>query len=196
MLKNNIVAHTGDYQIHEENELVGTNNVFNHNLYFPDIRDGWVYRGNKLSPFKKWQTISKQDFDSVIADPLFKNTARNDFTLKSNSPAIDAGTWLSTIISPTGSGTSFQVDDVSYFYDGYGIPGETGEIIKTQGGQIATIVDITGDKITVDKSINWTIGEGLALNYEGAAPDIGAKEYNRSSYLSSPKELRLSGYKK
>jgi len=196
ILKNNIMSYTGDYQIHEENALVGTNNVFNYNLYFPDIRDGWIYRGNKLSPFQKWQIISKQDSDSVIADPLFKNTTLNDFTLKSDSPAIDAGTWLSTIISPTGSGTSFEVADGSYFYDGYDIPGETGEIIKTQGGQIATIVDIKGNKITVNKPINWTFGEGLALNYEGVAPDIGAKEYKLSTHLSPPKGLKLSGYKK
>ena len=196
ILKNNIVAYTDDYQIHEEDSLVGANNIFNHNLYFPDIPNGWVYRGNRLTPFEKWQAISKQDSDSVIADPLFKNTTVNDFTLNSNSPAIDAGTWLTTITSPSGSGSSFLVVDSSYFYDGYGIPGETGEIIKTQAGQVATVVNITGNKITVNKAISWTNGEGLALNYQGSTPDIGAKEYSFSSQISPPKGFKLSDYSK
>ena len=196
VLKNNIVSHTENHQIYEENSLVGTNNTFNHNLYFPDVSNGWVYRGNQLSPFKKWQSISKQDSDSIIVDPLFKNTIVNDFTLKFDSPAIDSGTWLTTITSPSGAGSSFMVADGSYFYDGYNIPGETGEIIKSESGQIATIVNVMGNKITVNRTIRWTSGEGLALNYEGAAPDMGAYESILSSHLSPPNGFRLGEHNK
>ena len=192
---NNIISHTDNYHVYEEAN-VDTDNIYNFNGYYNDLLKGWQYRGNRLSQFKEWRIVSKQDVDSVIADPQFSNPAANDFTLKSTSPMIDAGIWLTTITSPKGSGKSFRVADSSYFYDGYNIPGETGEIIKTQSGQVATIVDVSGNTITVNTSINWVLGEGLALNYDGSAPDIGATEYNLSSNLSPPEGLRVSEYNK
>ena len=192
ILKNNIVAHTHDYQIYEEDPRVGNNNVFNYNLYYPDIPKGWKYRGDILSNFRAWQTTSRQDTNSIIADPLFTNPASDNFTLRSTSPAIDAGTWLTTITSPAGSGKSFHVNDASYFYDGYGISGENGDSIKTESGEEATIIEIIGNRITVDRIISWTNGDGLALKYYGSSPDVGAQEYQFSSGLNAPKKLRIS----
>jgi len=191
ILKNNLVANTHDYQIYQENSLVGTGNVFTHNLYYPDIPKGWKYRGDILPSFNAWRTTAKQDDNSIIADPHLNSPASEDFNLKPISPAVDAGAWLTTITSSSGFGTSFQVDDGTYFYDGYNIPGESGEIIKTQSGQIATIVEVSGNKITVNKPIRWTFGEGLALNYDGSSPDIGAKEYKTSSSLNPPSNIRI-----
>jgi parallel beta-helix repeat protein len=192
ILKNNLVANTHDYQIFQENSLVGTGNVFNHNLYYPDIPKGWKYRDDILSDFNAWQKNAGQDDHSIIADPLLNSPASGDFTLKPKSPAVDAGTWLTTITSPSGFGTSFTAGDGSYFYDGYDIPGESGEIVKTQSGQIATIVEVSGNSITVNKPIRWTLGEGLSLYYDGSSPDIGAKEYKTSSSLNPPINIRIS----
>ncbi len=192
ILKNNLIANTHDYQIFQENALVGTGNVFSNNLYYPDIPKGWKYRDVILPDFNAWQSAAKQDEHSIIADPLLNSPASDDFTLKPKSPAVDAGAWLTTITSSSGSGTSFRVDDSSYFYDGYDIHGESGEIIKTQSGQVATITDVAGNLITVNKPIRWTVGEGLALNYDGASPDIGAKEYKTSSSLNPPINIRIS----
>lgn len=192
ILKNNLVTNTHDYQIFQENSLVGTGNVFSNNLYYPDIPKGWKYRDVILSDFNAWQSAAKQDEDSIIADPLLNSPASDDFTPTPKSPAVDAGAWLTTITSSSGFGTSFRVDDGSYFYDGYDIPGESGEIIKTQSGQIATIVEVSGNLITVNKPIRWTVGEGLALNYTGTSPDIGAKEYKTSFSLNPPINIRIS----
>jgi len=192
ILKNNLVAITHDYQIFQENSLVGTGNIFSNNLYYPDIPKGWKYRDVILSDFNAWQSTAKQDEHSVIADPLLDSTAADGFTLKPISPAIDAGTWLTAITSSSGFGTTFRVDDGSYFYDGYDIPGENGEKIKTQSGQIATIVEVSGNTITVNKPIRWIFGEGLALHYDGASPDIGAIEYKTSSSLNPPINIRIS----
>ena len=191
VLKNNIVADTHGYQIYEEDSSVGKNNVFNYNLYYPDIADGWKYRGNTLSDFRAWQTTSKQDSNSMVADPFFTNPASGNFTLKSTSPVIDSGTWLTSITSPTGSGKSFSVTDASYFYDGYGISGENGDSIKTESGEEAIVVEIAGDKITVDRFISWTTGDGIALKYYGSSPDIGAQEYQVSRGLSAPSNLKI-----
>jgi parallel beta-helix repeat protein len=192
ILKNNLVAHTHGYQIYEEDSHVGNNNVFNHNLYYPDLQKGWKYRGDILSNFRAWQMASKQDADSIIADPLFTNPTSENLALKSSSPAIDAGTWLTNITSPAGSGKSFSVADASYFYDGYGLSGEEGDSIKTESGEEATVAEITGNRITVDRVITWTKGEGLALKYYGSSPDIGAREYQIFHGISAPNRLRIS----
>ena len=107
---------------------------------------------------------------------------------------IDAGAWLTTITNSTASGvSSFVVDDSRYFYDGWGIPGETGDIIKTQNGEVTTIQSINYDThtITVSPAIHIVKGEGLALNYSGSAPEIGAYEYGASDIVSPPKELKI-----
>ncbi len=81
---------------------------------------------------------------------------------------IDTGAFLTTITSATASSqTAFTVDDAAYFYDGWGIPGETGDTIKTQNGQITTIQNINYDTntITVSPATDIVNGEGLSLNY-------------------------------
>ena len=191
VLKNNIVADTHGCQIYEEDSSVGNNIVFNYNLYYPDIADGWKYRGDTLSNFRAWQTTSKQDSNSMVADPLFTNPSSGNFTLKPTSPAIDSGTWLTTIASPTGSGKTFSLADASYFYDGYGISGEKGDSIKTESGEEVTVIEIAGDKVTVDRVISWTRGDGIALKYYGSSPDIGAQEYQVSRGLSAPSNLKI-----
>lgn len=116
--------------------------------------------------------------------PAFKSTYGTDpFTLTSpdlhltsNSGAIDYGTWLTTITSSAGSGTSFTVADAGYFTNGFGIV--TGDEIQLQGQtQTATIKAISGNTITVDKALSWTNGQGVALKYTGSKPDAGAYEY-------------------
>ena len=102
----------------------------------------------------------------------------NDFTLQSDSPCIDAGSWLTTITSSTGNGTSFVVDDAYYFTDGYGII--TGDEIQLEGissSVTITNVDYGNNTITVDTSLSWTNGQGVGMAYQGSAPDIGAYEY-------------------
>jgi len=96
---------------------------------------------------------------------------------------VDAGTWLTTITTATGSGTTFSVDNPYFFFDGYGHATETGDVIKTENGQTATITSVnhgTG-QIIVSSSIGWIQNEGLALDYSGTAPDIGAEEYGGAS---------------
>jgi hypothetical protein len=93
---------------------------------------------------------------------------------------IDAGTWMTTITSSTASGvSSFVVADSRYFYDGWGIPGETGDIIMTQNCAVTTVksIDYETHTITVNPPIDIIEGEGLALNFSDSAPDIGAHEY-------------------
>ncbi len=123
---------------------------------------------------------------NVQIDPCFVSLpsasveASGDFHLRAASDLIDAGAFLTTITTATGKGTTFTVADPNYFYDGYGISGETGDTIKTSAGQTATITDmdyVTG-AVTVNAEISWTQGDGIALAYNGSAPDIGAYEFD------------------
>ena len=116
--------------------------------------------------------------DNIDVDPLFENATGYDFRLKASSPAIDAGDWLTNITSTSGTGVSFKVDNAQFFMDGFGIV--QGDLIQLEGQtQRAKITNVDYDNniITVDTNLSWTNGLGVALSYEGSAPDIGAIEY-------------------
>ena len=134
------------------------------------------------------------DFDPLFVDP---DAASPDFSLRSKSPAINAGTWLTTINSDTANNqTLITLEDATPFYSGAGSPwfieGETGDIIETQHGQTTTILSINYDKntITVSPAINIIRGEGVALDYTGTAPDLGAHEYSGYRGISVPKNFK------
>lgn len=112
-------------------------------------------------------------------DPLFVDEAEGDLRLAAASPHIDAAGFVTTTIGP-GSGTAIPVADTGYFYDGYGIAGEIGDLIQLEGtGQRARIVSVDDDTdlLTIDTALTWSNGQGVHLAYAGAAPDVGAFEH-------------------
>jgi len=114
----------------------------------------------------------------TTASPGFVDEARRDLQLAAGSPMIDAAAHLTTAVS-AGSGTRLAVADASYFFDGYGIPGETGDEIQLEGqSESARVVsiDLGGNTLTLDRSLTWTAGQGVALRFTGARPDVGAYE--------------------
>ncbi|WP_369434319.1 right-handed parallel beta-helix repeat-containing protein [Psychromonas sp. MME1] len=118
--------------------------------------------------------------DTLEEDPLFVDQQENDYRLQASSPMIDSGAFLTTIISPTGSGNQLQLADVKYFYDGFSIPGEVGDSIQIQGqSETAIIVKIDYEKqaIILNKAMSWNQGDGIALQYNGSSPNLGAIQY-------------------
>jgi hypothetical protein len=112
-----------------------------------------------------------------LGDPM--DASLPDLRLESNSPCKDAGTYLTTVTSPSGSGSAFQVVDAGYFMDGWGIAGVQGDEIQLFGSaQRAriTALDYSTNMITVDRILTWTQNQGINLSYEGEAPDAGAYE--------------------
>lgn len=121
--------------------------------------------------------------DNTQKDPLFVDPNNNNFNLQPNSPMIDAGGFLTIVTSPSGSGDEIMVEDAAYFYDGYNIPGEVGDIIRLEGHEVvARIVDIDYDRniLKLSRSVIWKKGQGVSLNYVGNRPDVGAFEFTPS----------------
>jgi len=125
-----------------------------------------------------WEDAGDPLFIDVSTPYSIATPALPNFVLQSGSPCIDAGAFLTNIISPAGSGTTFKVDDASYYMDGWGII--PGDVIQLQGSSqraLITEVDYTSNTITVASGLSWTQNQGVALAYEGSAPDIGAYEF-------------------
>lgn len=109
-------------------------------------------------------------------DPMFVDQEGGDLQLDPNSPMVDAGRFLTSTVG-AGQGTSMQVVDSGWFYDGYGIEGERGDLVQLENGtETARIVGIDGDThtLTLDTSLVWEDGVGVSRAYGGSAPDIGA----------------------
>lgn len=119
VIKNNIFAFGGEGAFiitrHEEhNSLTATNNIFvvdnatmyafdvdsdwfkdNSNLFWDYTRGGNVYSGHTAKLFDRYTipiVMTKGYYNNaVFADPLFKDAANRDFTLATNSPALETG---------------------------------------------------------------------------------------------------------
>ena len=154
-------------------------NVVKNNAFY-DNKNGAVSYEGQVDP-----QVVESNWDQNDLDPGFVDLSGGDpgdpgwpdLHLKPDSAAIDAGTWLTTITSASGSGTSFGVADASYFLDGWGIV--AGDVVQLANGQRARIVaiDYGTNVITVATGLSWLPGMGLALTYTGAAPDLGAYEF-------------------
>ncbi|MHC4718065.1 MAG: PKD domain-containing protein, partial [Planctomycetota bacterium] len=165
-------------------------------------RDGFRVRGNSLfardgdpaylitlgmrSPLEPPQTVAQLQAkyphlfgNNTTADPCFVNAAKRVLDLRLGSPLIDRGEFLTRTVG-SGSGTSLPVSDASYFYDGYGIAGEVGDVIQlasqTRTARVRKI-DYEKNVLLLDQALTWESGQGVALRYVGEAPDIGAREF-------------------
>ncbi|OLB91570.1 MAG: hypothetical protein AUI02_09470 [Acidobacteria bacterium 13_2_20CM_2_57_12] len=130
-----------------------------------------------------------------VADPHFVSYSANDFHLSAASPAIGAGTALTTatcsgtICSGTNT-TTLYVTDASFFQDGWGFPSGTGlgqvspdwiRIGASTTAQISSI-DYLANVITLANTVSWNNGDAVYLYKNstgtqvlfGSLPDLGA----------------------
>ena len=164
-------------------------NIVKGNVFYDNKNGAITYEG-QVDPQvveDNWDqnSVNPQLVDLTASDP--DNPNLPDLHLQAGSPCIDAGTYPTRITSDAGSGTQFQVGDSRYFIDGWGIPHVQGDEIQLQDGQQARITNVNYETnlITVDRVITWTLNQGISLAYVGAAPDLGAYEFEP--------ELKLHG---
>jgi hypothetical protein len=129
----------------------------------------------------KYPTVFRANLQ---ADPQFVDEAGHDFHLRTGSPMIDAGAFLTKTVA-AGSGTVLPVEDVRYFFDGFGICDENGkpllgDLVQLEGDtRVARVlaIDYAANTLQLDQVLSWTAGQGVALRYLGQRPDVGAYEY-------------------
>ncbi len=118
----------------------------------------------------------------VKASPMFENEAARNLRLASGSPMIDAGSFA-TRTAGQGAGTVMAVEDAGYFYDGFGIPGESGDAVRLEGqSATARIAEIDYEKnlLKLDRPLSWNGRQNLHIEYFGVRPDMGAYEQGSS----------------
>lgn len=174
--------------------IVKTNSIFN-NLFWMHGSSYWNSGANAALAMQirsnNWEQTSDPLFTDVATAYTATTAGKPDLTLQAGSPCVNAGGFLTTITSASSSGTSFTVADPWFFQSGLG--GIAGDLVQLQGqSTTARITGISGSTITVDASVTWTNGQGIALPYSGSSPDIGAYEYQTSS-SSGNRSATVSG---
>lgn len=151
--------------------------TISNNLLWSSIRTDKLLNKNTINYFESvYPNLAKSNIGN---DPLLtlSKTPSQNFRLKSGSPAIDAGAFLTTT-NGSYSGKTVKVMDARFFIDGFGIV--TGDKIKIGTHPVVTITEVNYDTntITHNGNISGAGNEGVSFNYSGGAPDIGAYEYN------------------
>ncbi|MBN1673174.1 MAG: right-handed parallel beta-helix repeat-containing protein [Kiritimatiellae bacterium] len=116
---------------------------------------------------------------NLDVDPALANPGADDYRLRAGSPAIDAGEFLARTLAD-GAGRRLALDDTRGFHDGFGIPGEPGDLVFVGAGKTAarvTAVDHEQNVLTLDRDLAWRAGDPVHIPYAGARPDLGAMEF-------------------
>ena len=157
------------------------NNIINNGPGEADVI--WDSYNHRISLADAESTYPLLYGSNIEIDPGFEDETVHDFTLQTGSQMINAGTFLTIVTSPSGSGSQITVEDAGYFFDGFGIVGEVGDLIQLEDQtQTARILSINyGTNIlTLDTSLDWTAGQGVSLPFSGTKPDMGAFEFQGS----------------
>lgn len=159
----------------------------NNNVFSPGRHTNYLIALGFRSPLVKVQrSLTKLQaahprffVDNTQYDPAFVDAKKHDFRLQRTSRLIDRGAFL-TRTTRKGSGDLMPVADAAWFYDGYDIPGEKGDLIQLEGQRYtARVIDIDYEKnvLSLSQSLTWRKGQGVGLRYQGRRPDIGAHEF-------------------
>jgi hypothetical protein len=162
-------------------ELTPSNYNYSLNNIFYNVTTGVVYEvasGSDLTHSHDHTDVgSDVDMKSNPTVVSWTNYNSDDLTLKNGAPDIDAGTALTVVTSPDGTGTSFTVANPDWFYDGFTLT--EGMKIYVGGDNNLTVaaVDYGTRTITVHNMFTWVQGEAVGYAYRGSGPDLGAYEY-------------------
>ena len=146
------------------------------------------------------------DPGNLNANPLFVNyvsagNPSNDFHLQAGSPAIAAGTYLTTASGSGSSSTSLVVASVSFFQDGYGlsnsystVQGDCISVTTVSNHVCITSVNYSTNTLTLASPISWSNGDHIWLYSKsdgvqvltGSAPDMGAFPYGSGGGGGTP----------
>ena len=168
-----------------------SNNLFSGNLFYKSNDNNIMMVNNSLMAVSSAQSWNPAMYTGNLqVSPLFDT----NFKQLAGSPTIDAGVFLTTVASASGSGSTLILKDAGYFSDGYGlIQGDTIQV----GSQVTRITAINygTNSITVTPAISWTQGANVSLPYTGSKPDIGVHELETTAVaktISAPVGLSVN----
>ncbi len=110
-ITNNIFYGGTTYLVEMQAKFDSTNSNLNNNLYYSTNNAGFHWRGTTYTytNFAAYQTASKEDKNSIKADPLFTDPAKGDFRPKQGSPACtmsSSGSYVGAIPCSSSSSTT------------------------------------------------------------------------------------------
>ena len=186
---------SNQYGIYKNSADPSVNNIYKNNIFYKNVTDVRIsdgtsspstnqYINNNMYGSQETSQYSSKDVKqgNISKAPQFENEAKRNYNLKSGSPMIDKGAWLTTT-SSAGSGNTVQVEDARYFMDGWGlIKGDLIQFENQSKTYRVTNVNYNNGTITINSSnASWSKGLGIGLPYKSNRPDLGAFEYGGSA---------------
>jgi len=186
LAKNNIFTATVETTDARAVHLISLSTIdsyFFNNCWWDTSGDHYHWRVGSNLNWAQWSAEARVT-DDIYENPDITNIAGKDYTLQSVSPCIDTGVNVTQTNGAGSSSTTLIVDDAQWFHDGFGLT--DGDTIRV-GGSTVTVTDVNydTDTLTITPAISWSDGEGVHFPYNGAAPDMGAREYGDPSYTDT-----------
>jgi hypothetical protein len=166
------------------------NNSFKNNLFYKSGLSALMWVNNAYYSVAQTQAWNPTLYSGNLqTDPLLDPATQRPMT---NSPVKGAGASLTTVTSPSGSGSSITVADAYYFTAGLGlVAGDTVQINK----QLVAIkaINYATNTLTLGSAISWTQGDTVNLPFSGSAPDMGVlTPVSAIASLSPPSGLTVN----
>jgi hypothetical protein len=190
VFKNNIFSRNDPYG--EGRQLVFTPGA-EHVSFISNVFGGGIAtEGQRPRTLQDVQSVQCQALhgpqfqDNQALTPAFVSTALYDHRLQPTSPLLDIAAPL-TRTSNAGQGDVLPVEDALYFYDGFGLLGEKGDLIAVgDARRVARVVrvDTASQTLQLDRPLAWEQGEIVNLAWTGLGPDIGAYEHGNDGRVS------------
>lgn len=147
-------------------------NIVKNNIFFANLDCA----GTAPADIVNQNTTANLLQNNSTDDPLFVLDNENYLSLSAQSNKINAGEFLTQTVG-AGSGTNLPVADSFYFSSGNGM--QAGDEIQLQN-QTTTArvmaIDHQSKTLSLSQSLSWSDAQGVALKFNGVAPDLGAKE--------------------
>ena len=97
LIANNVIVAGAKHDFVENRYVENVGNVVDHNLYYSvdgSSAGTWQWKNVAYDTFAGWQARSGNDGRSMFADPRFADASSGDYSLRTNSPAVDAGAFI------------------------------------------------------------------------------------------------------
>ncbi len=110
-----------------------------------------------------------------------------DFHILTDSPAKEAGRWLTKASGAGSASTSLTVDDARFFRDAFGNgAGIVGDKIEINSTTVTiTNVNYGTNTLTITPAATWSDNDPVYFDYLGSSPDIGVFEFAVSTVTAS-----------